>query len=294
MAILDSSASALSLSLPIADAYVQQLLQEISGGHAELLSWSNQTEQVRTALDSETVGIDEIARLLGSDAGLAVRVLAMANSALFARTTRPLMDLRLAVLRLGLENVRGAVYAHALAQLRRSPKLAPLRVQLIQLADESASVAALTRLIAQQVDADDVDPAQALLAGLLHNIGKLYLLVRMNEGVPPGDQRLRSALLSERHTTIGQALAASWKLPMPLCKAIAEQRVAADTEVEGRTGLSRVLSVAITVSQDSDTPEHTAQFLADTGTFRVDVRGWLDLLNRAHEQRAGLSATFGD
>jgi HD-like signal output (HDOD) protein len=293
MGSLDSSATALKASVPAAAAYLQQLLQEIAAGHAELPSWSNQTEQVRTALDSDTVGIDQIARLLGSDAGLAVRVLAMANSALFARTTRPLMDLRLAVLRLGLENVRGAVYAHALAQMRRSPKLAPLRAQLIGLAEESASVAALTRLMAQQVDAEDVDPAQALLAGLLHNIGKLYLLVRMNEGVLPGDQRIRSAILSE-HTTIGQALAASWDLPSPLCQAIAEQRLGADTEFEGRTGLSRVLSLAISVSQDSDTPEHMAQFLADTGTFRVDVRGWLDLLNRAHEQRSGLSAAFGD
>jgi len=135
-------------------------LQEIAAGHAELPSWSNQTEQVRTALDSDTVGIDQIARLLGSDAGLAVRVLAMANSALFARTTRPLMDLRLAVLRLGLENVRGAVYAHALAQMRRSPKLAPLRAQLIGLAEESASVAALTRLMASLLfEVKPTDPA---------------------------------------------------------------------------------------------------------------------------------------
>jgi HD-like signal output (HDOD) protein len=205
------------------------------------------------------------------------------------------MDLRLAVLRLGLENVRGAVYAHALAQLRRAPKLAPLRAQLAHLAEESACVAALTRLIAQQVDDDEVNPAQALLAGLLHNIGKLYLLVRMNEGAPPpGDRSIRDAIFNERQASIGQALAASWNLPAPLCQAIAEQRCAADTDLVGRTGLSRVLSVAITVSQDSDTPEQTAEFLADTGTFHVDVSGWLDLLNRAREQRAGLSATFGD
>jgi HD-like signal output (HDOD) protein len=294
MASLSSTPASLNLAVPAAEAYVQQLLGEISGGHVELPTWSNQTEQVRTALDSDTVGIEEIARLLARDAGLAVRVLAMANSALFARTTRPLMDLRLAVLRLGLENVRGAVYAHALAQLRRAPKLAPLRAQLAQLAEESASVAALTRLIAQQVDDDEVSPAQALLAGLLHNIGKLYLLVRMSEDGPALDRRVRDAILNERQASIGQALAASWNLPAPLCQAIAEQRCAADTDLAGRTGLSRVLSVAITVSQDSDTPEQTAEFLADTGTFQVDVSGWLDLLNRAREQRAGLNATFGD
>jgi HD-like signal output (HDOD) protein len=294
MASLSSTPASLNLAVPAAEAYVQQLLGEISGGHVELPTWSNQTEQVRTALDSDTVGIEEIARLLARDAGLAVRVLAMANSALFARTTRPLMDLRLAVLRLGLENVRGAVYAHALAQLRRAPKLAPLRAQLAQLAEESASVAALTRLIAQQVDDDEVSPAQALLAGLLHNIGKLYLLVRMSEDGPALDRRVRDAILNERQASIGQALAASWNLPAPLCQAIAEQRCAADTDLVGRTGLSRVLSVAITVSLDSDTPEQTAEFLADTGTFQVDVSGWLDLLNRAREQRAGLNATFGD
>jgi HD-like signal output (HDOD) protein len=294
MAPLNPSATSLSPQVPAAEAYVQQLLREISGGHVELPSWSNQTEQVRTALDSDSVGIEHIARLLGSDAGLAMRVLSMANSALFARTTRPLMDLRLAVLRLGLENVRGAVYAHALAQLRRAPKLAPLRAQLAQLAEQSASVAALTRLIAQQVGDDEVDPAQALLAGLLHNIGKLYLLVRMNEGAPAGDRTLRDAIFSERQASIGQALAASWNLPAPLCQAIAEQRCAADGELAGRSGLSRVLALAITVSQDSDTPEQTAEFLADTGTFQVDVRGWLELLNRAREQRPGLSATFGD
>jgi HD-like signal output (HDOD) protein len=256
-------------------AFMASLERELVAGEVSLPSWSKVTERARTALAAPTVNVDELARILGAEAGLAVRVLTLANSAMFMRGGRPLSDLKLAILRIGHDMLRSAVYAHALLQLRQAPRLQRLRPVLQELWRESTQVAALARLVATRTA--DSDPDAALLAGLLHNIGKLYLYVRLDAR---DDQSLAApvsvTLLTAWHARIGAAIARNWQMPEALCQAVADQDLLDDGSSQSPLGAA--LSVApITAT-----------------LFGLNAAEWLELLGRAQAESTALRVTFGD
>ena len=69
-------------------AFVGELAQEVSTGKVELPSFPDVAVRVRKVLADEAVSNDQIARVVGSEAGLAARVFTLANSAALNRTGR--------------------------------------------------------------------------------------------------------------------------------------------------------------------------------------------------------------
>jgi len=272
--------------------FLDSLVAELKASRVELPSWSKVTERARAALARTEVDNDELARLMGAEAGLAVRVLTVANSALFTRGGRPLSDLKVAILRIGHDNLRSAVYAHALAQLRQAPRLQHLRGVLQQFWHESTAVAALTRLLGMRTGVADAD--EALLAGLLHNIGKIYILARLDDATAAAlDATSRAALVLGWHASIGALVAANWQLGDTLCEAIREQDTlgAADS---GQSDLGAVLAAAVVGANAAGSLEEAAAVLSTYTRFGLDAAAWLALLDQALAESAALRATFGD
>jgi HD-like signal output (HDOD) protein len=266
------------------------LVAELESGHIELPRWSIATERARAALARGDA--DELARLAGAEAGLAVRVLAVANSALLRRGGRRLSDLRLAITRMGQDNLQSAVYAHALAQLRQSPRLPQLRAPLQQLWHECTAVAALTRLLALRTRSCDGDAA--LLAGLLHNIGKVYILVRLDDETSASiDEAARTTLLQGSHARIGALLADRWQLGTAICQAIGEQEFL-DASAGAHSELGAALAAAVIGANAPGPPAPTAAHLATFARFSIDAAGWSALIEKARSQSVALRATFGE
>ena len=109
---------------PAAFAFVADLAQEVSKGNVELPSFPDVAVRVRKVLADEHVSEEHIARVVGSDAGLAARVLTLANSAALNRSGRTVSELKTAVNRIGHNNVRTAAVSFAIAQLRRAERAA--------------------------------------------------------------------------------------------------------------------------------------------------------------------------
>jgi HD-like signal output (HDOD) protein len=271
--------------------FAQQLATAIGRGDVELPAWSQMTERARAALNDENLDDDRLARLLAAEAGLAVRVLTIANAAMFASAGTPTADLKLAVMRLGRDCVRSAVYAYALAQLRHAPKLLQVRAELRQLWRESTAVATLARLVATATGAVDAD--EALLAGLLHNIGKLALLTQLDQAPDLRAPSARAALLSAWHARIGLALALSWRLPEAVCNAIAAQGTL-EAARGGHANLNDVLAAAVIGAADGQDIAPVAEHLAAFSRFGMDAARWGQLLERARLESAALRNAFGE
>jgi HD-like signal output (HDOD) protein len=219
--------------------FVRELAAELSAGRVELPSFPDAAARVQQVLSDETVTRERIALVVAADAGLAARLLTMANSTLLHRGGTPVTDLKVAITRIGHENIRTAALAYANAQLRRAPELAPIRRELEQCWQEGMQVAALAHAIAKegrQVRADE-----AMLVGLLHNIGKLYLLARSSKRK---GGTLNASVVHEWYPSIGQALAENWKLPEHIAQAIAGQRDL-ERSHEGPPDLQDLLIVAV-------------------------------------------------
>src|SRR5690606_29197142 len=94
-------------------AFVAELAREVSNGRVELPSFPEVAVRVRKVLADEDVSNEQIARVVGSDAGLAARVFTLANSAAFNPSGRTVTDLKGAINRIGHNNVRTAAVSFA-------------------------------------------------------------------------------------------------------------------------------------------------------------------------------------
>ena len=127
-------------------AFVSELAKEVSSGKVELPSFPDVAVRVRKVLADEAVANEQIARIVGSDAGLAARVLTLANSAALNRAGRAVADLKTAINRIGHNNVRTAAVSFAIAQLRRASELRNIAQDLERVWQEATLVAALAYL----------------------------------------------------------------------------------------------------------------------------------------------------
>ena len=226
-------------------AFVAELAQEVSKGRVELPSFPDVAVRVRKVLADEHVSNEQIARVVGSDAGLAARLLTLANSVALNRSGRSVADLKTAVNRIGHNNVRTAAVSFAIAQLRRAGELKHISKELEQLWTEATMVAALSYALASR--APNVNADEAMLAGLLHNVGKIYVLARAHRHDSLFKDPVAIAqVLRDWHANVGKAIVENWGFPAHIAEAIAEHENI-DRSV-GTADVTDVLTVAVMMS----------------------------------------------
>jgi HD-like signal output (HDOD) protein len=199
--------------------FLSELARELSAGRIDLPSFPDAVARVQHVLSDDSITSERIARVVSSDAGLAARILTMANSTLLHRGGSPVTDLKIAVTRIGHDSIRAAALAYATAQVRHAADLSHIRSDLERFWQEGVRVAALAHAMAKESQL--MRPDEALLAGLLHNIGKVYIIART-----PRDAlqvHVDDAALRDWHPGIGQALIENWKLPEEIAAAVGGQ-----------------------------------------------------------------------
>ena len=199
--------------------FLTDLAKELSAGRVELPSFPDAAARVQHVLSDDSITSERIARVVSSDAGLAARILTMANSTLLHRGGSPVTDLKVAITRIGHDCIRAAALAYATAQVRHAAGLAHIRSDLERLWQEGVRVAALAHAMAKETRL--MRPDEALLAGLLHNIGKVYIIARAPRET--GSVHIDDQVLRDWHPGIGQALIENWKLPEDIAKAVGGQ-----------------------------------------------------------------------
>jgi HD-like signal output (HDOD) protein len=240
-------------------ALVEELERSLAARRLELPSLPEVVLKIRRALSDDSVSIAEIARLLGSDPALAARVLKIANSALFYRGTKPITSLSEAVTRLGQRMVRNVALSYAAQQVFIGYGSQQLRGYLTAVWQHSVHVAALAHMLARIKTA--TNPDEAFLAGLLHEIGKLYILMRAKDhpDLLAAEAAFQS-VLAAWHPRMGRAVIEAWELPSELAAAVGDHQTCALAAGHPPT-LTDVLAVANYLA------EHSAAATADESFF---------------------------
>ncbi|MCZ8129904.1 MAG: HDOD domain-containing protein [Steroidobacteraceae bacterium] len=222
--------------------FARRVAAELSTAEVRLPSFPDVVARVRQVLDDERAAPAQVARVLAADAALAARVLRIANSATFNPGGKPVTELAAAVARLGHELVRCVAVSFATQQMRQFGGHEALRVQLQELWRKGTLVAALSCVLARETQV--ANPDEALVAGLLHNVGRLYLVTRAHEaGEPIAADPAWDQVVQDWHPRIGCSILEHWKFPEPIRAAVAEQqRWAVDAE---RAPLAQVLICAV-------------------------------------------------
>lgn len=233
--------------------FVQALAKELSSGRIELPSFPDVAIRVQRALADDDVRPDTIVRLIGSEPALAAWVLRMSNSAALNATGRQINDLRTAVTRLGFNVVRSAAVSFAMSQLARAEELKGLEQPLRQLWNRSTLVAAMANVVAKKVAL--VNPDTALLAGLLHGIGRLYLLTRARQ-FPAlfSDAAAYGQIVSDWHTNVAKAILENWDMADEIVSAVHEHEQVY-REHDGPPDLTDVLLVGDLLASFHEWPD---------------------------------------
>lgn len=129
-------------------------------------------QRVVSMVHDPLTSMNELASVIEDDAAISMKVLRMANSALFA-STHDISDLRTACARLGMKVLANVAHVMANSNLYRSGDL-HFRELMQQLWLHSLATAHCADEIARIVKLTDTN-AQ-FVAGLVHDIGKLVLL----------------------------------------------------------------------------------------------------------------------
>jgi len=269
-------------------SFVQQLAQDLRDERLELPAFPEAVLRIQKALQSPDTSTDDIVRILGSEPGLAARLLRMANSAEFRRMDQNVTDLRKAVSRMGFNMVRSVAVAFAMRQLRRKDVYSPAaQAQLEQAWNDSIEVAAACFVIAKRFTR--LNPDQALLTGLLHVLGRLYIIMRAKDNEDLSDSQLRE-IVEGWHANIGKAILESWGLPEELQRAVSEQDHL-DMEMSGPVTLTDVLISAKLLRAGEQSAEKYPA-LRRVGVAAADRA--LTVMDEFAEELASVRSSFGD
>ncbi|MCU7828028.1 MAG: HDOD domain-containing protein [Candidatus Thiodiazotropha sp. (ex Myrtea sp. 'scaly one' KF741663)] len=193
----------------IAFEFVQQLSAELSTGELKLPAFPDIAVRVKQALEGDDVSADKVAKVVGSDPVLTAKLLKVANSNFANRSGAQIKDLRTAIARLGYDLAYSTAVSIAVEQILHSKSVGDLREHLKVLWKHSVHVSAIAYVIAKTHS--KVNPDEAMLAGLLHDIGKFYIFTR-SEKYPElfSDDEAMNNLMNQWHTGIGHAILEAW------------------------------------------------------------------------------------
>ncbi|MDH5353597.1 MAG: HDOD domain-containing protein [Gammaproteobacteria bacterium] len=156
----------------------EQLQQAYKDEQLQLPVLPEAALKIRQLINEADVGSSEIIQIVQTDPVLSARLIKVVNSPLYG-TWREIKTVRDAVRRLGLETTRNLSFGLSVSELFHARS--SLVKQLIeQIYEESIQVSALAYVITQN-QAKHLDPEQALLAGLLSNLGVIPILKYIDE-----------------------------------------------------------------------------------------------------------------
>lgn len=175
--------------------------------------------KIREAVENENSSAQQIAETLTQDASLSARLIQVANSPLY-RTRNPIDDLQQAVTRLGIRLVRDLVISLAMKQIFQATSDV-LDHHFRNSWNAAVEVAAICRMLATTIPG--IQPEQALLAGLIHNIGSLPILVMAEDDDELfQDSDALDEIIWELQGPVGELILKTWNFPEHMIEVVKE------------------------------------------------------------------------
>lgn len=176
---------------------------------------------VRNTLKDPFANLDRVVQAVGVDPLISSKLLRLANSVSYNPSGKPITEMSCAISRLGFEAVRTTSLAVAIDQMLKSRNMGACADISQKAWEHSVNVAAIARVLARRLGR--VNPDEAMLAGLVHDIGIFYLLYRATEYTEYRDNvPAVLELLRGWHEGIGESLLHILGLPERITDAVRE------------------------------------------------------------------------
>jgi len=195
------------------EQFLDKLLDDLENDKLVLPTLPEVALRVRDTLEDENSSLIDVAKIITSDAALSARMIQVSNSPLL-RAANPIESVEAAVTRMGSNMIRNLVTSMVMEQMfQATSDVTDKRLRKIW--EHSTEVAAISHALASQFT--KLQPEQAMLAGLVHDIGALPILSRA-EDYPDllDDEETLDRIINSVHTTIGAEILRKWNFPEEL------------------------------------------------------------------------------
>lgn len=155
---------------------LRRVVDEATVGELSFPTSVDASRRVMKAVENPDVGLDALAKIVVAEPLLSAKVIRLANSVALNPGGNPVRDVKQAVLRVGMDPIKSLAMALVLDQLRQSQRHRRCRDLSNRLWERSIHIAALSYVLARKLTRLDAD--EAMFAGIVHDLGRFYLLAR--------------------------------------------------------------------------------------------------------------------
>jgi putative nucleotidyltransferase with HDIG domain len=201
-----------------------QMLQDIASeltGDVTFPTSFDTAIRLREHLSDEDWSLDEVAVALNAEPLVASRLVGMANSAAYHTGGDEITDVRRAVMRLGMNLVRFTALTVATQQISGAISEPAFKAFSEKLWKHSLRTASSAYVISKHFSS--YDPDEALLAGMVHDIGAFYMLYRASQYEELCERpKTVIHMIMQWHDSIGSTLLDTLGMPEKIVEAIRE------------------------------------------------------------------------
>ncbi len=208
-------------------SFIDIITNHIESGNMVLPVFSSTAMRVQQELVKKDPDLNLIAKIITVDQSLSSQVLKIANSA-FYKGLAEISTIRAAIVRLGMQEIgRITLFAAARNQFRSGDPL--LNKTMKQLWQHSLGCAMGANWLARRCKLDELG-GHAFFAALLHDVGKLFVLIVLDElKKQDREMQITEALLFEAMTSLhaehGYNLMRGWNMPELYCKTVRDHHI---------------------------------------------------------------------
>lgn len=201
------------------DKFISDILADLKTGHLHLPTLPQVALKINDIIVDPNATAKAVAKVVGADPALSARLIQAANSPL-ARANHKVENVQTAVTRLGMLTVRNLVSSFLIRNMFHT-RYPALKQRMLSLWNHSAQVAAISFVLANKYT--ELKPDEAMLAGLIHDIGKLPIIAKAEEypGLVKNPASL-DVVLDKLHARLGKVIVQAWRFAPEFVTAVAE------------------------------------------------------------------------
>jgi HD-like signal output (HDOD) protein len=242
--------------------------------------------RLQQMLSDPDVGIPQLIPVINYEPILVGRVLQMANSAALNPTRRQVTDVRTGITRVGFDLLRSATLAYAMRQLSQAHSVKDIRPHLEALWERSAWTAAVSYVIARKFTR--VNRNVAFLGGLMHGVGKLFVLTRAAHfPFVLRDRTKYAGILRKWHAPFAKAILTGWRINAEVIDAVVQYENLNREVVGDEPDLTDILATSYLVVGHTGRMQDlsmTVEKIAAFSRLRLDIMAVEETLEQSREE----------